>query len=224
MSKPEVMSGPIQLDAPAGAVAERARPRVERHLRMLDRLAEAGLDMALAIADEATSPPADGEGGSPRRAADLAQAYAKVSRAVRMTIALQSKLMQDLETLERAEARRDHDDALKVRRIVGRVIRAERGEGRHAERLEGDVRAWLERDDIYGDLKARPTSEIIASICADLGVSPDWPRLAEDAWALEEMASGRIGAPLQPFPSPLAGEGGAERRMRGRIDLGAPSG
>ena len=43
---------------------------------------------------------------------------------------------------------------------------------------------------------SRPISELIALICQDLGLAPDWPQLAEEAWAKAEIASGAAGAPL----------------------------
>ncbi len=36
-------------------------------------------------------------------------------------------------------------------------------------------------------------------ICADLGLSPDWRRLAHEAWAQKEIAGGAPGSPFAAF-------------------------
>jgi hypothetical protein len=63
----------------------------------------------------------------------------------------------------------------------------------------------LDRDDVYGDLLARPVSELVALICRDLGLDPDWPVLADEAWAREEMADGAPGWPLAGLGNPPPG-------------------
>jgi len=45
----------------------------------------------------------------------------------------------------------------------------------------------------------RPVGELIALICRDLGLSPDWSLLAEEAWAQAEIAGGEA---QSPFVSP----------------------
>jgi chorismate mutase len=128
---------------------------------------------------------------------------------VRLTHVLQASLIKDLQALDergtlrqnaaRAE-RRKLEDARKARveRIVERVIQAEFEDKDEDEidRLAEEACERLEHDDIYGDLMARPVSEIIALVCRDLGLAPDWSRLAEEAWAQEEIDSGVAAAPL----------------------------
>ena len=46
--------------------------------------------------------------------------------------------------------------------------------------------------DYVGDL-----GETIALICRELGLSPDWQALAQEAWARQEIDSGAVGAPLR---------------------------
>jgi hypothetical protein len=45
-------------------------------------------------------------------------------------------------------------------------------------------------------LQSRLIGELVASICRDLGLSPDWPRLAEEAWAKKGIESGVAGSPF----------------------------
>jgi hypothetical protein len=54
----------------------------------------------------------------------------------------------------------------------------------------------LDDDDIYGDVIARPVGELVALICRDLGLEPDWARLAEEAWAREEIERGDARSPF----------------------------
>lgn len=193
------------------------RGLIGRQLAVLGRLAEAGLNIALAVERQAMAAEAAVEGAaaegvaSGAAPADVALAYGRVARAVRLTVALQARLVKDLQALDEgaarqrirdaAEAGRDRQTAeaarkARVERIVERLIRAEASDEAEGDRLADEAFERLEHDDIYGDLSARPVSEIIALVCGDLGLSPDWSRLAEEAWAQEELASGAAGPPL----------------------------
>ena len=46
---------------------------------------------------------------------------------------------------------------------------------------------------------SRPIGEIVALICKDLGLEPDWGRLAQEAWAQAEIADGDPGSPFAPW-------------------------
>jgi hypothetical protein len=76
------------------------------------------------------------------------------------------------------------------------VILAEVCDQAEVDRLAEESWERLDQDDIYGDLAAKPVSEIIAMVCKDLGLAPDWATLAEEAWAKEEIDSGAAGSPL----------------------------
>jgi hypothetical protein len=84
----------------------------------------------------------------------------------------------------------------RIHRIVRRVAWAQGKAIEEVERLARDAVDRLDQDELYGDLLSRPVSEIIAHICRDLRLEPDWPQLAEEAWAQDEIASGAAGAPL----------------------------
>jgi hypothetical protein len=197
--------------APAGAAA---RGLIERQLWVLGRLAEAGLNVALAIERQAMAA-ADAEDPEAAPAGrvvegDIALAYSRAARAVRLTVALQAKLVKDLQALDEGLARKRRGDQVnasraleasqaarkaRVERIVERVIQAETFDEGEVDRLTEAAYERLDHDEIYGDLLARPVSEILALICRDLGLSPDWSRLAEEAWAQEEIESGVAGSP-----------------------------
>lgn len=210
---------PSQADDQAPAPGAAPRALIERQLWVLGRLAEAGLNVALAIEQQATAaaeaPDAAEPAATPEPGrvvqGDVALAYARASRAVRLTVALQAKLIKDLQALDEAaarlrrgeqadaeRARRTLETARKerVERIVERVIRAELSDEDEVDRLAEAAWERLDHDEIYGDLTALPVGEIIERVCRDLGLSPDWSRLAEEAWARDEIDRGAAGSPF----------------------------
>lgn len=207
--------------------ADWARPVLERQLWMLGQLAEVGLEMARAIGRQATQaePPQDGQPACDAFQGDLPLAYGRVARAVRLTLALQTKVVEALQALDRREAheascaqieadlaRPDREDQRKdlIEGIVRRVSYRQGQEADERERVSREVEILLEHDEIYGDVLSQPASTLIARICRDLGLEPNWPDLAQEAWAQAEMASGAVGPPLaglmrrgQPCAAPL---------------------
>jgi hypothetical protein len=202
-------------DDPAAWAQAVLRRQVER----LDALAELGLDMAQAIAAEK----ADG----------AVTAFSRVAKTVRLCGLLQSKLIKDMDEAYRralasaplveAQARikatqQDpaHDHKARVEKIVERQVRARhKGDEQEVERLMLEACERLDDDDIYRDVLTRPVGELVALICKDLGVDPDWPQLAQEAWAQDEIERGGEGSPFLAMtegarPPPLAGEGDHE--------------
>ena len=190
-----------------------AKGLIHRQLRALDRLTEIGMHLAEAVDREVTAPKA--EDGPAPDLAQLAVAFDRASRAVRTAFLVQSRLIAELRKLGsgdgdptqviirdlRAEARAEPEvqaqrRASDVSNAVRRVALAERGSGEEAERLARIARDRVEVDDIDGDIRDRPVSELLARICRDLGLSPDWSVLADEGWAGEEIATGDIGEPL----------------------------
>lgn len=198
LPEPLPPSEPDAVDVPSDGL--------KRQLDRLDRLADAGLEMAAAIAAQVKA-------AESFDAPAVAMAYARVARAVRLTLALQSRLVSDRRTRDeraaaeraRAEAEDDESDKARVERIVERVIRAEHDDEDTVEQLGAEAAERLDDDDLYDDLLDRPLSEIVAIICRDLGLSPDWPRLAEEGWAQREIAEGEPGWPLASFAARRAG-------------------
>jgi hypothetical protein len=193
-----------QADAWEAAQAQ-ARVVVERQLQVLGRLAEIGLAIATALEQQVTAK------GAAAPAGEAALAYARVSRAVRLTVALQSSVLQDLQALDRAAGSRLYEQGCKaerdqqrrarahrdrVARVLDRVIEGEAASEAEGERLAAAAYERLEHDDIYGDLATRSVSEIIDLVCRDLGLAPDWVSLAEEAWAKQEIETRTAAAPL----------------------------
>jgi hypothetical protein len=192
--------------APADAAVE-PRAVIVRQLQVLGELAELGLDIARAIARQATCEAPD---AVQVVKGDVSLAYARVARAVRLTLALRSRLLQDLQAWDEVAERHLHggrknaarERKARIRRILDRVIDAEAADDAEGDRLAGEARERLEHDDIYGDVLARPVGELVAMICRDLGLSPDWISLAEEAWAQDEIAAGQAGPPFSPPRGP----------------------
>ena len=66
-------------------------------------------------------------------------------------------------------------------RIVERVAGCERDDLDEVEPLVEETPERLDQDDLNGDTLSRPVSELVAMICKGPGLSPAWPRLAEEA-------------------------------------------
>ena len=170
---------------------------VERQLEMLGRLAEAGLEIAVALEAQA-------KGGEVVVQGDIAMAYNRVARAVRQTIMLQSKLIEALKAQETARAGRKAAARASAARILRGVIEDEAGDDRErAERLSTEVVERLEHEN-FADLSARPFGEVVAGICRDLDLSPDGLALAEACFAAEAALHARLGETLS---APQAPEG-----------------
>jgi hypothetical protein len=156
-------------------------------------------------------------------------AFSRMAKAVRLTGLVQSRLIKDIgqvisnERLFQAPARerariiaavedkarndpaREHKR--RVEKIVDRVAQAETDDEDRLDRLADETIDRLDDEDLYGDVLTRPIGELVALICRDLGLDPDWTRLAEEAWAKEEIESGAEGSPFLSPPPKVAGGG-----------------
>jgi hypothetical protein len=187
---------PPHADACGGAEAwERAL--LDRQLQMLERLAGAGLAIALDIADQAKT----GEAGPVGERGDIAMAYARVARAVRMTIMLQSKLVRDFKAPPQSASRsasasgaddgdygpieirwQDSPELKAARRIeaqdaIRRIAEDAALDTETVERLVAETGERLDRDDIYNN-PARRFDKLVAMICKDIGLERPPPLAA----------------------------------------------
>ncbi len=214
----------LSVDATVADAAGSAQVRalVEQEVAMLTRLAQIGLNIAEAVERQAVAQAQIAERAAETGAAAsevsavLGQpgvVYQRVARAVRLTLALRAKAVKELMALDQGQAlaRQARDKAAeetaaeadpvgrrrgRIDRIVRRVIEAEEADEDEVERLSGEAWERLIDEDVYGDVMARPIGEIVARVCEDLGLSPDWNALAREAWAVEEAASGAPGSPF----------------------------
>jgi hypothetical protein len=192
-------------DAQTGPEAPDADGWSERRLAILSELAEAGLEIALAlksrIVETATLEPDPGCAGT---CADLTRAFDRASRAVRMSIALRDRLAKDepLGGQTQPSAARDprNETAERVRRIVRRVARTRETDCFKVDAFDRQARERLFDRDITGELEGRSIGELVARICADLGLPAPWRTLAEEAWAQAEIVQRPPGSPYAAWP------------------------
>jgi hypothetical protein len=199
--------------------------RTERHLRILAELTEIGMDLARAVRRQALAQAAPEEADTPQAGApdrigggDLALVFSRIARAVRQTVALEAKLAEDRRTRdERTEAEQAQRAATiarerkarqkaRVKRIVEQAIEAE-ADGSDREDLLSDLDERLEDDDVDADFGERPTGEIIARICRDIGITPDRALWEAEDWGIEAGAP-EVGAPEVGAPEAGAPEAG----------------
>jgi hypothetical protein len=172
---------------------DRMRALLEKQLGVLDQMVDAGLQIVLAL--QPTGPDD----------AAIGLSYHRVTRAVRLTQAMQKQVLSDIIALDQPAAPQADKPAPnpaasrrnRVRAVVERVILAEQGGGREFERLSKIAERLLEDEDFCEDVLDLPMSELIDRVCHDLGLSPEWLRLAEEAWARREVETGPVGAPLK---------------------------
>ena len=96
-----------------------AAARTERHLHMLAELAEIGMDLAREVRRQALDTSEDAPS-----AADLALTFSRIARAVRQTVALESRLAEPPQPrhAERALSVSDRWRSARRRRQVGEIV------------------------------------------------------------------------------------------------------
>jgi hypothetical protein len=196
-----------------GLISDEAeQARTARHLVMLQELAEIGMNLARAVGQQAaTADPGE-----------AALQFGRIARAVRQTLALEAKLAEEYRTLTQqsaaeraAQAQRAAEAAQqrlarrrdKVKHVTERLVR-EREDRPTIARLNEVLSDLDERlkdidDTEFGD---RPIGAIIAGICRDLDIEPDWDRWATHRWAVEEAQTNAPGSPYAVWSDTAAAE------------------
>ena len=183
-----------------------ARPLFEQQIALLGELAEAGMAVATSIRDQVVA----GEGDL----LALAGAYDRVARAARMAILLQSKLIKQLLDWDRQTASLAAPQDRREAQIQRAADERDREQAEHIERLVGQASERLDQDDIYKEVNSRPVSELIAMICRDIGLDPDWPRLTQEAWVQKETAGAGGRSPFAALAAQDLGTAGASAHRR----------
>jgi hypothetical protein len=196
-AEPDAPPEPATAD-PAAAIV-----RADQRLAMLRRLAELGMKLAEALAERVVSASKDPE---PRH--DPAGSFARVSRAVRLTLALEAKIEQDLaalrqggdvteasapkgppwpEDIARGAVPKGHPRAHRnqIRDSVWDAINHEITDIYPAQEILDDLHERLVESDRYDAFLYRPLRESVEAICADLGLTPDWSRWTDDGFPPE---------------------------------------
>jgi hypothetical protein len=229
MSEDPILAAPVFPVAPPPGEVDAPEPSVvvaERQLAMLREIAETGMEMIRILkqrteidlqtaktltaradlADNAVYGP-----GYPAPMQDPSAMFARLSRAVRLTLALEAKTDERLRALvagvaverekHREETARRVAEAAEARqkaakeKVYDRVLKVilaqdlEDPDGTESWGLAEALDERLDEDDAYMDLADRPLREVVERLCADLCIEPDWSRWTGDDWA------------ARPFPS-----------------------
>ena len=226
--------------------------RAARRIAMAHRLAEMAMELAeavqrralaqvereIAAAEAGEAAPAEDapfeKAGSKGRREDPLASVDRVSRMVRLSLALAARLDEG-EPVRRdrmraeALAQREADAEARSRALqaqqeaAGRVLAAREdtviaavaqalvaeGEEAGEERLM-EIYERLREGEWEYDLTERPNGAVIAQFCADYEIEPDWSVWALEAWAVEEAATNAPGSPYAAGYTPPAAAGDAE--------------
>jgi hypothetical protein len=183
--------------------------RAERRLRVLQELSEIGMRLARALerrvmAEDEAAQDETAEVGAAEPAAetaarsrDPAVAFAQLSRAIRLTLALEAKTDEALRALMAGiEQARERDRPKRARarlvRIHGLVMDASRGDLRNEddrERLYDLLDEQLDvEEDFYSDLE-RPLRDVVERLCQYFRLTPDWSRWDGEGWMEDDPPS-----------------------------------
>ena len=196
----------------------------EGRLSLLRELAEIGMKLARAL-EPCTPAAADDEAETGRsRGRDPADAFARLSRAIRLTLTLEAKTDEALRDLkagvvrkrekEKKRAAKRHEAAaakeaeereVKVRELVAEAAEAEIPDAYEFAGRYFALRERLDEDSAYKDLGERPLRETVERLCKDLMISPDWSRWDGEGWTREAGAPRRTRYSIfnQPSAVPL---------------------
>ena len=190
---------------------------------MLAELAEIGMNLARALqrrVEAETDPPADKP--APAAGRDPADGFQRLSRAVRLTLALEARMGEALRALiagevaaaetRKVDTARRADEAKTWSRRVTRANVCDLVAHAIAAEIEAGEALWdcheameerLADDEAYEDFTERPLRENVERLCADLGLTPDWSLWTDDGWAFPPGALRPAHSVFnQPSPTP----------------------
>jgi hypothetical protein len=191
------------------AEAETALAEAASQINVAEGVSAMAESLAQAIeADRATAAAAEARPTVVARADSITEAFARVSRAVRLTVML-------AERLDRGWARRGMSDNRRAmaRRQIARGVAdaiAREADGERAERLTEALADRLESLDVENELGDRTAEEIIREICRALGLDPA-PILESPSVRAAARPSEGAEAPSLAADGPGGGPGGGPR-------------
>jgi hypothetical protein len=218
-------SAPQDPDSPAAdETPDPSVLRAERRLRLLEELTEIGMELTRALRPSAAEAREDlSDDKAQAKGRDPADAFARLSRAVRLTLALEARTDQELRDLkagivrvrenEHAKAAEHAEHAAHIDRLtrkaevsylVANIAEAEIGDGDEWENLCAALEERLEEDAAYEDCDKWPLRETVERLCKDLALSPDWSRWAGEDLSLDDANGRSFFSPFRaPSPIPL---------------------
>lgn len=216
IAAPAAPPPPIADDPAAVAEAERlalAVVRAERRLRTFEEISEIGMRLLRGL----ENPPAKDEASDKPRL-DPALAFAKLSRAVRLTLELEARAEETLRAAIAGEMTADatrgaarerlarEADADQQQRAVARVadqvfiaIARETETKDDYDERSAALDERLDWDVAYDDVRGRPFREVVEQLCEDLDLTPDWSDWTDDGWPDPPQ----VGRDARPHHSPF---------------------
>jgi hypothetical protein len=215
----------------------------ERHLRLLAEVAELAMDAAragsalvVATAQAAAKIVAEVDGAwaceadkayAVRGSREAADAFTRITRALRLTLTLETATAERLRDLRAGivPVRQDRAESGAVRpgttldsfrekareRVADAIAEAAADDGDidAAVDLARDLRERLTETDRFGPLLNRPLIEVVGLICADIGGTPDWSRWNGEGWTSPQPTAPEVCHALceersSELPSPTA--------------------
>jgi hypothetical protein len=179
----------------------------ERRLRLLQEMSEIGMELLRDLKPGAAAGGNPTTKTAPAKGRDAADAYAPLSRAIRLTLTLEAKTEAEIRDLkagivraiekERTSTakRREADAEARERKVRALVIEAAEAEIADVDTFEEFYDALEERlgeDEAYADFAQRPVGETVERLCKDLCLNPDWRRWDGEGWI-------RQGPPARPL-------------------------
>jgi len=210
-------------------LAERVRC-AELRLRAVEELLDVGMALTRNLRERALAGQPQGDAQKPGAASDAAAPdyageFAKLSRAVRLTLAMHARFDDALHALrtgaatavkerretregaaeqaaEQAEGekREDLEDAV-AEQVEIAIAREAESERDHDERLAA-MYERLDRDAAYDDLTDRPFRDIVEQLCHELCLTPDWSDWTDKGWPSPAPIGSAARTPFSPFHQP----------------------
>ena len=225
---PDPLSADIPESDGVTLLAERVRC-AELRLRAVEELLDVGMDLTRNLRERvhAGQSQEPTKGWAPDIAPpDYAGAFAKLSRAVRLTLDMHARFDEALsalragkaaavrerrETRERSAENAEEARLDKLREDVGGQVRIAIGREAESERdYDERISAMYERlesDAAYDDLADWSFRDIVAQLCTELCLTPDWSGWTEEGWPEPPpigVAARRVFSPFhRPSPRPL---------------------
>jgi len=210
MSKSDLISASADPTDPDGAADEADRmaeavARARLRLQRVQEIAAVGMTLLRDVGERAAAaqaaPTAAKQDDEKAPPADAAGEFAKISRALRLTLDLEARFDEALRALqagkavalkERRESRARRDAEAEESRLQARrekvVAQVSIAIARESESEEGDEERYeamqerLEEDEAYIELLDRPLREVVGQMCADIGLTVDWTGWHENGW------------------------------------------
>jgi hypothetical protein len=218
---PAPPSDPPADDPPAADAIDRQAQsvaRAERRLRVLEEIGDIGMRLMRKLED---APAVAADAARP----DPAAPFAKLSRAVRLTLDLEERAEEALraalagEVTVREQRRETRERvAAKAEELAGKADEKAR---QHAvSRVEDQVEIAicreaetekecfersaamderLQDDEAYEDVRDQPFREVVERLCKDIGLNPDWSDWTDDGWPELPNRGPEARPPWSPF-------------------------